>query len=81
MLIIKLYSKKLFKRYGRYIRDINNINYNLNLIFREIVKENFIFIFILRKLFLVILNIRFIFVLDVILLKKYFFVCVLMLIK
>lgn len=74
-------SKKLFKRYGRYIRDINNINYNLNLIFREIVKENFIFIFILRKLFLVILNIRFIFVLDVILLKKYFFVCVLMLIK
>lgn len=81
MLIIKLYSKKLFKRYGRYNRDINNINYNLNLIFREIVKENFIFIFILRKLFLVILNIRFIFVLDVILLKKYFFVCVLMLIK
>lgn len=81
MLIIKLYSKELFKRYGRYIRDINNINYNLNLIFREIVKENFIFIFILRKLFLVILNIRFIFVLDVILLKKYFFVCVLMLIK
>lgn len=81
MLIIKLYSKKLFKRYGRYNRDINNINYNLNLIIREIVKENFIFIFILRKLFLVILNIRFIFVLDVILLKKYFFVCVLMLIK